>query len=165
METSRRRFNDMSSIRNNNLLFSFVLPGAFAILISSVVGAQTGRATRPQDENRRAAGQRLAPPSALKCPRNNLTSFMGRVTAYQRSQTRIFIRVRTDEGTTESFTLKLAKNDDPTKLFLLRGEEFKQSDWKLIEASKGRLRKPMRAIIWVCDDGSNPVIDWRPPEK
>jgi hypothetical protein len=117
--------------------------------------------TRPTQ----VSGQRIAPSSLLKCPRDHLTSFMGRVTNYQRTQTRISIRVRTDEETTKNFTIKFTRNDDPTRLFLLRGEEFKRSDLKLIEVSTGRLRPTMRAIIWVCDDGSQPVIDWRPPEK
>src|SRR5262245_6220478 len=155
----------MIFIRFGKIAFSLVLTGAIIISASSTAGAQSPVAPQPQNENQRAARQLIAPPSSLKCPRNNLTSFMGRVTAYQRSRTRIFIRVRTDEQTTENFTLKFTRNDDPTRLFLLRGEEFKQSNMKLIEVSTGRLRKPMRAIVWVCDDGSNPVIDWRPPEK
>jgi len=155
----------MTSNRFGKRTFSLILTGAIIISISSTAAAQARKAPQPQNDNQRAAGQRIAPPSSLKCPRNNLTSFMGRVTAYQRTRTRIFIRVRTDEETTENFTLKFTRNNDPTRLFLLRGEEFKQSDLKLIEISTGILRKPMRAIVWVCDDGSNPVIDWRPPEK
>jgi len=145
--------------------FSLVLTGALVISISSTAGAQGRRAPQPHPENQRTAGQRIAPPSSLKCSRDHLTSFMGGVIAYQRTPTRIFIRVRTDEETTESFTLIFTRNDDPARLFLLRGEEFMHGDLKLIEVSTGRLRKPMRAIVWVCDDGSNPVIDWRPPEK
>jgi hypothetical protein len=155
----------MIFIRFGKIISSLILTGAIIISVSSTAGAQAPVAPQPQNENQRAAGQRIAPPSSLKCPRNHITSFMGRVTAYQRTHTRIFIRVRTDEETTENFTLKFTRNDDPTRLFLLRGEEFKQNDLKLIEVSTGRLRKPMRAIVWVCDDGSNPVIDWRPPEK
>jgi hypothetical protein len=155
----------MIFIRFGKIIFSLALSGAIIISVSSTGRAQARRAPQPQNEKQRVAGQRIAPPSSLKCPRDHLTSFMGRVTNYQRTQTRIFIRVRTDEETTENFTLKFTRNDDPTRLFLLRAEEFKQSDLKLIEVSTGRLRKPMRAIIWVCRDGSNPVIDWRPPEK
>src|SRR5262245_37085979 len=155
----------MFFISFGKITFSLVLTVAIIISVSSIAGAQLPVAPQPQNENQRAAGQRIAPPSSLKCSRDHLTSFMGRVTAYQRSRTRIFIRVRTDEQTTENFTLKFTRNDDPIKLFLLRGEEFKQNDLKLIEVSTGRLRNPMRAIVWVCDDGSNPVIDWRPPEK
>lgn len=129
--------------------------------------AQGRRAPQPQPENARSAsaGQRLAPPSALKCSRDHLTSFTGKILAYERGSSRIFIRVRTDEETTESFTVKLAKADEAASHFLMRGETFKQSDWKLIESSTGKLHQPMRATIWVCDDGSMPVIDWRPPER
>jgi hypothetical protein len=147
------------------IAFALVLIGALVSSISSTAAAQGRRAPQPQSDNQRTADQRIAPPSSLKCSRDHLTSFMGRVIAYQRTPTRIFIRVRTDEETTESFTLKFTRNGDPARLFLLRGEEFKPGDMKLIEVSTGRLRKPMRAIVWVCDDGSNPVIDWRPPEK
>jgi len=80
----------------------------------------------------------------------------------------IFIRVRTDEETTESFTIDLAKTkteDDPAKWFLMRGELFKQSDWELIEEGMGKIKPNMRATVWVCKDGSTPVIDWRPPAK
>src|SRR5262245_15333135 len=121
----------MIFIRLGKITLSLILTGATIISISSTVRPQARKAPHPQNENQRTAGQRIAPPSSLKCPRNNLTSYMGRVTAYQRNQTRIIIRVRTDEQTTENFTLKFTRNDDPTRLFLLRGEEFKQGDLKL----------------------------------
>jgi hypothetical protein len=155
----------MIFIRFGKIIFSLILTSVIIISVSSTARPQARKAPQTQNENRRVAGQRIAPSSLLKCPRDHLTSFMGRVTNYQRTQTRISIRVRTDEETTENFTLKFTRNDDPTRLFLLRGEEFKRSDLKLIEVSTGRLRPTMRAIIWVCDDGSQPVIDWRPPEK
>jgi hypothetical protein len=156
--------NTTEMLKNKQSL-SFILMGALAVSAISTASAQTRRAPQPQNENQRAAGQRLAPPSALKCPRDHLTSFTGKVIAYQRTRARIMLRVRTDEATTESFTLKLAQNDDPAKWFLLRGEGFKPADWKSIEIARGRLRKSMRATVWVCDDGSKPVIDWRPPEN
>lgn len=108
--------------------------------------------------------QRVAPPSPLTCDRNHLTSFTGRVIRYRRANDRIVIRVRTDEETTENFTIRLARADDGSKHFLMRGQEFKAPDWKIVEASRTRLQPKMRAIVWVCDDGSAPVIDWRPFE-
>jgi len=108
--------------------------------------------------------QRLRPPDRVTCPRNNLTSFSGRVLSFYRSTGRTILRMRTDEATTERFTLKHPKSDDPSKWFLLRGEPFKQSDWALIESARNRLQPNMRAIVWVCDDGTNPIVDWRPPE-
>lgn len=140
---------------------------ALFVYSATSMQAQNRRAPQPQpeDASRASAGQRLAPPSAIKCSRDHLTSFTGRILAYQRSSSRIFIRVRTDEETTESFTLKLARKDEAVEHFLMRGETFRQSDWKLIESAPGKLHQPMRATIWVCDDGAAPVIDWRPPER
>jgi hypothetical protein len=114
-----------------------------------------------------AAGQRgrIRPPDAVKCDPNHLTSFTGTILSYRRSASRIVLRIRTDEATTENFTLKFARGADVTKSFLLHGEEFKESDWSLIESRRYRLRPRMRATVWVCDDASNPTIDWRPREK
>ena len=151
--------------RFNKIIISQVMTGAIIISLSAAAGGQNRSAPQPQTEKQRTAGQRLAPPSTLKCSRDHLTSFMGKVAVYQRSRTRIFLRVLTDEMTTENFTLNFKRDEDPTRHFLFRGEEFKANDLKFIELPNSKLRKPMRAIVWVCDDGSNPVIDWRPPER
>jgi hypothetical protein len=73
--------------------------------------------------------------------------------------------MRTDEATTESFTLRFGKTEDAAKWFLLMAEPFKQSDWALIESRRYHLRPRMRATVWVCDDGSTPIVDWRPGEQ
>ncbi len=112
-----------------------------------------------------AQGGRIRPPDAIKCDPNHLTSFTGHVTSYRRTAARLSLRMRTDEETSEAFTLKFARGGDAIKFFLLRGEEFKVGDWKLIESRRLRLRPQMRATVWVCDDGSNPTIDWRPGER
>ncbi|MBK9314789.1 MAG: hypothetical protein IPM55_11190 [Acidobacteria bacterium] len=109
--------------------------------------------------------QRLRPPASLKCSRDHLTSFQGRIIDYKRGEKSIFLSVRTDEETTENFTLKWEDTENAEKWFLLRGEEFKAEDWKLIESAHGRLVDGMRIIVWVCDDGSKPVFDWRPKES
>lgn len=111
----------------------------------------------------RAQG-RIRPPDSIKCDHNHLTSFTGRILSYQRRPGRVSIRIRTDEATTESFTLRFRKTEDAAKWFLLMGEPFKQSDWTLIERRRYQLRPKMRASVWVCDDGSNPIVDWRPGE-
>lgn len=110
---------------------------------------------------------RIRPPDAVtaRCDLNHLTSFTGTILSYRRSASRLSLRIRTDEETTESFTLRFARGADAAKSFLVRGEEFKASDWSLIERSRYHLRPNMRATVWVCDDKSNPVIDWRPGEK
>lgn len=112
------------------------------------------------------AGQgRIRPPAGVKCDPNHLTSFTGTVGFYRRNSSRLFLRMRTDEETSEQFTLKFAKGQDASKSFLLDGEEFKRGDWPLIERSRYRLRSNLRATVWVCDDNSNPIIDWRPREQ
>ena len=138
------------SARPQAKLLLFVALFIFLVAAAAAVAGQQGR---------------IRPPDLIKCDLNHVTSFTGTVLSYRRSASRLFLRVRTDEETTESFTLKFARGVDATKSFLLHGEEFKRSDWSLIERSRYRLRPRMRATVWVCDDKSNPTIDWRPREK
>ena len=148
--------------------------GFFLVLICfvftiAVASAEAQRRRLPQAPGGRRVeergGQRIRPPETLQCPRNNLTSFTGRVLFYHRNNNRISIRVRTDWDTTEQFTLRYAEGDDPAKWFLMRGEAFGPDDWQVIEARRGRLRRNIRATIWVCNDGTRPVIDWQPPHE
>ncbi|HWS99186.1 MAG TPA: hypothetical protein VN256_02865 [Pyrinomonadaceae bacterium] len=112
----------------------------------------------------RAQG-RLMPPESVKCDPNHLTSFTGKILSYRRGPGRVSLTVRTDEETTESFTLRFRKSEDAARWFLMRGEPFKRGDWALIERRRYQLRPRMRATVWVCDDGSNPIVDWRPGER
>jgi hypothetical protein len=108
--------------------------------------------------------QRARPPDALKCSRDNLTSFQGRILEYKRGPQELSLRVRTDEETTESFTLKWGTAEKIETWLLLRGESFKAEDWKQVESAAGKLHEGMRIIVWACEDGSKPVFDWRPKE-
>lgn len=112
-----------------------------------------------------AAQRRIMPPESITCDPNHLTSFTGRILSYQRRPGRVSLRMRTDEATTESFTLRFRRTENAAKWFLKNGEPFEQSDWSLIERSRNRLRPNMRATVWVCDDGSTPIVDWRPGER
>ena len=107
---------------------------------------------------------RIRPPDSITCDHNHLTSFTGRVLSYQRGPGRVSLRMRTDEATNESFTLRFRRSEDAARWFLLNGESFKPGDWRLIERSRYRLRPNMRATVWVCDDRSTPIVDWRPGE-
>jgi hypothetical protein len=140
-------------------LFAF---GCALLLLASLpaapVSARKGAAQREG---------RLATPGGLPCSRDNTTSFTGRVLAYSRARGRVFIRVRTDEETTEQFTLAYGRRGDPSKLFRLRGEPFGSRDWPKIETRAGRLRPGMRATVWACYEGHNLMpkqINWMPPE-
>jgi hypothetical protein len=132
------------------------------LFICPLAAAQGRRAPQPPTNER---AQRIAPPAAITCDRNHLTSFTGRILLYQLKPNRIVLRVRTDEATTENFTIKPAPGKSAEQYFLLRGEAFKTSDWSSIESAAGKLKRGMRATVWVCDDGSTPVVDWRPAEK
>ena len=109
--------------------------------------------------------QRLRPPEKIPCSRDHLTSFSGRVLAFKRNDTETFLRIRTDEDTTESFTLSHPDRESAADWFLLKGNVFQPSDWKRIEIRKNQLRPRIRATVWACDDGSTPIVDWQPPEQ
>lgn len=109
-----------------------------------------------------ALSQRPRPPVALKCSRDHLTAFQGRILEYTRSRQEISLRVRTDEATTESFTLRWEASEKVETWLLLNGEAFKAEDWNRIENAAGKIRDGVRIIVWDCDDGSKPVFDWRP---
>ena len=88
------------------------------------------------------------------------------VSDYHRENGRTTLTIRTDWDTTERVELKHPGTDDPSRWFLLRGRPFTADDWKEIEVAPGRLKAKMRASAWVCDDGTNAIIDWdRPREK
>jgi hypothetical protein len=130
------------------------------LLFSLSVGALSVVALNARPDE---PAQRLRPPASLKCTRDHLTAFQGRILSYTRGKQDISLRVRTDEETTETFSLKWAASETPETWFLLRGEAFKPGAWKLIETAPGKLRDDTRIIVWVCDDGSKPVFDWQPP--
>lgn len=108
-------------------------------------------------------GARVRPPAPLTCPRNQLTMYGGEVQRYQRRSGQTRITIATDWGTTETVVLQHAGRPDASAWYLLEGQAFKPEDWPRIEASPGRLRAPMRAAAWVCDDGRNATVDWQPP--
>ncbi|HVF87760.1 MAG TPA: hypothetical protein VM866_09225 [Pyrinomonadaceae bacterium] len=153
----------MSRRRRNTHRPALIASFALALTLSAQVQARRD-SQRQAAEQGSAQGGRLRPPDSIKCPDNNVTSFTGRILAYSRTDGRIIIRMRTDEATTERFTFRVSDSESAAKGFLLRGDPFKESDWKLVELKKGRLRPKMRATVWVCDDGSTPVVDWRPGE-
>ena len=151
--------------KERSLASLYCIGFCFAQLISTATYAQHGAAQsrEPRRQDSQSGLPRIAPPEGIKCSRNNLTSYNGKILAFRRQPERTTIRVRTDWETTEQVVLRYAKNEAPIKWFLLNGEPFESDDWKLIESSRNRLRPGVRANIWVCDDGTNPIVDWRPP--
>ena len=109
----------------------------------------------------RGSGSRLAPPEAVKCDRNDLTSHAGRVTSYKREKERTVLVMATSAGTIETVVVKHGGKRDASSLYLIEGQPFTAADWKRIERRKGVLLPDVSAIAWVCGNGVN-VIDWRP---
>lgn len=112
-----------------------------------------------------AVGGRLAPPAALECDRNRLTSFSGTVADYERSDERIALTVETDAGTVEEFVLTFDRAVGPWSHFLLRGEPYPRGEWDRIEEAPSRLHPDLGIIVWVCRGDPDPVFDWRPGES
>lgn len=112
----------------------------------------------------RQAAPRVRPPAAIECGRDHLTAYVGTVVRYQRGADRTSIRIRTDWDTTETVAIR-HPGSDPTRWFLIEGKPFRPTDTGVIEERPGQLRAGMRAAAWVCDDGRNPIIDWKPPTE
>jgi hypothetical protein len=115
-------------------------------------------------QERRLPGK-ARPPEAADCPRDKLTAYIGRVAAYARTPKRIVIEIETDWESREKAELHYSSEQDVTRWFLFRGEPFRPEHWSQIEERPGRLRKGVRAAVWVCEDGGNPLIDWEPPRE
>lgn len=138
-----------------------VLQGGLQAWTAAKLPTEAERTVHFEAEPPAPAAGRLAPPSAVKCDRNQLTSYAGRVTAYARSEGRTTLTIATDDGTVETVIVAHPGSDDPSTAFLLEGAAFGQDGWKRIEQSRGVLHPSMRAIAWVCTGGET-IIDWRP---
>lgn len=108
------------------------------------------------------APQRTIPPPSLACPRNQLTSYDGRVFDYGRKTSGLRLRIHTEWDSEESVALALT---GPALIAQLRidGRAFSEDDWARIESAPGELRDGVDVIAWVCEDPRIlPVVDWRP---
>jgi hypothetical protein len=96
------------------------------------------------------------------------------VLSYSRRAGQISIRIRTDEATTENFTISYAQAQELAKRFKLNGQSLGQDELAKIEARWKREKRNVRATVWACygKDWRTPsavLIDWhigkpRPPE-
>lgn len=108
-----------------------------------------------------ASGGRLAPPDAVTCDRNKLTSFAGKVTKYSRRNGITTLTIATSADTIETVSVRHRGSKDPSRSFLIVGKRFTSADWKRIEKKPGVLRPGMSVVAWVCEVGPT-VVDWRP---
>ena len=106
-------------------------------------------------------GGRLAPPAAVTCDRNELTSYTGEVKSYKRQRGKTVLVIETTADTTERVTLVHKDTDDPSRFYLVDSTPFTSRDWSRIERGKGELHPNMSAIAWVCSNGTT-IVDWRP---
>jgi rhodanese-related sulfurtransferase len=104
---------------------------------------------------------RLAPPAAVTCDHNKLTSYAGTVRDYKRGRDKTSLTIDTSADTTERLTIPHPGSDDPSRSFLLLGAPFTSADWNRIERKKGELHPGLSVVAWVCDDGKI-VLDWHP---
>ena len=138
-------------------------PRSSAILLLAMVTVSVaGVGVHPQEPR-----GRIRPPSGLKCDRNDLTVYDGKVLAYRRRKGSTFLRMRTNFDTTEAVTLRHPGTDDPSEFYLLNGEPFTRSDWRRIEKREKVLKPGMRANVWVCrgNPAIQPAVDWLPDDK
>jgi rhodanese-related sulfurtransferase len=110
--------------------------------------------------SRGGSGGRLAPPDAVKCDRNQLTSYAGKAKTYRRAQGKTTIVIHTSADTVETVTIS-HNGDDPSPSYLIDGKPFTKADWKRVETKKGVLRDDVSLIAWVCTNGAT-VVDWKP---
>lgn len=123
---------------------------------AAAADAQQRRVASSQRE-----GARLAPPALVTCDSNDLTVYSGRVTAYRRTPARTTLTVATDWETVERVVIRRTDKRSPQDFFLIEGRPFTAADWRRIERRSGVLRRGVRANVWVCADGRNPVVDWQ----
>ena len=97
------------------------------LLLAMLTNSVTGVAVHPQERT-----GRIMPPSGLKCDRNDLTVYDGKVLTYRRRKGSTFLRIRTSFDTTEAVTIRHPGTDDPSEFYLLNGEPFTRSDWRRI---------------------------------
>ena len=77
------------------------------------------------------SAQRIRPPEKITCSRDHLTSYTGKVLSMKRQTGSTRIRMRTDEETSEQFTLRDA-TDNPSEYFFGVGRKLQGSNWKQI---------------------------------
>jgi hypothetical protein len=159
IEAVGRKYS-MSYLRDGKFLLAIIFAcGLFAMASPARAQGRPQLSTRENEEQNNARqGRRLAAPSGLDCDRDHITSFTGRVLAYSRQAGQISIRVRTDEGTTENFTISYAQAQELLKRVKLNGQKLRQEELEKIEARWRREKRSVRVTVWACYDK-----DWRKP--
>lgn len=109
-----------------------------------------------------AADSRLRAPSELPCSRDQLTSYSGTVTRWQRGASGAVLSIHTDADTRETVRLRLASGEALTARMRIDDAAFTAADWPRIESRPGQLRPGVRATAWICGESTVARIDWAP---
>jgi rhodanese-related sulfurtransferase len=129
-----------------------VLKGGYPAWKDAGLPVQSDRAPeeQPAVEGGGGAG-RMRPPDSVKCDRNQLTAYIGRVTEYRREKDTTILIIATSSDTVETVTLR----GDPKNSYLIQGKPFDE------ERAEKVVRPGVSAVAWVCADGTT-IVDWRP---
>ncbi|WP_210561081.1 hypothetical protein [Psychrosphaera aestuarii] len=117
-------------------------------------------------EDAHAADKRLRVPDFVTCDRNQLTSWQGVASKYQRDNGHLAITINTSYGTEESLKLEFDSKDALATNFRLNGLPFNENNWAEIENESGVLKDSIKVIVWVCETPLvKPIIDWKLPKR
>lgn len=136
------------------------MPKCFRLVIAVMLLAASGVLLVAQERGR------VASPSGLKCDRNDVTLYDGKVLVYRRRKGSTFLRIRTNFDTTEEVIIRHPGATDASKFYRLNGQPFLRGDWSKIEKRRGVLKAGMRANVWVCrgNPSVQPMVDWQPDD-
>ncbi len=99
---------------------------------------------------------RLAPPAALDCDRNHLTSYEGRLLALTPAPDELTVTLVTDWDSEETFTVPAGA------VHLRDGAPMDPAaQAKFLATLKPPTTAP-RLIAWVCAEPPSVTLDWRP---
>ncbi|MCL1126378.1 hypothetical protein [Shewanella surugensis] len=105
---------------------------------------------------------RLRVPEYVECPRDQVSSWQGRVITYHRSNSMISLVIDTDANTTEKIKIHYTKLEQLFKQLYLRGQPFKATDWPTIEQSKSIIRDNTLVTVWFCQNKQYlSLINWQ----
>ncbi len=107
-------------------------------------------------DGERGGRDRLAPPAALDCDRNHLTSYEGRLRALTPGPDTITVTLVTDWGSEETFAV-------PSDSVQLRdGQPMDPTSLAEFLATLEPPTTVPRLIAWVCSEPCAVTLDWRP---
>ncbi len=126
-----------------------LLPLLATVFLSSACAAQ-------EPGREREARGRLAPPAAVNCDRNHLTSYQGAVASVVRDNGELKITLVTDWDSEESFTV----DEDAPQLY--GGAPLEAPRQAMLLDTLAPPYEGLGVIAWVCREPASVTLDWRP---